>query len=1085
MADAGFFQIEIYDVDAINGNGANSSLELLSFDCIQNNNNIFFPEYYPTVVYQTSSVKANNVPKPVLIRGRGPSLGTGYISDPAIDIKWDNGNFDVQNNDWGSFYNPGLISGSPYPLSNIHESAYFYFATGGMQQTVTLLQTGTSSGQKRAVLDVYSLTGSPYWIPQNIFQPTGSANQDAWVSYNCSSGMLSQKAIGYSISVLNQSSGITGDYTSKQFSGSNLTYSGYIQSGYCTLLSLLLASTGSFCLSPPPHTDEAGNPTPVQICLPSGLNSGQIVADIAQIVQQYAAQKSLQGQQQGQNTTNEIDNNSVALSYQNFSGNIIFNKPISGDYITFDAYNILGGYTGAYESIFNNPPPYNDVGLKWSFGIDYTGIDSLVSKINTDLYTTSYWLWMNYPCLTNSSSGYFEFGPLLKAVKLDSNTIGIQSTRFDSAGNYSINLFNANRSTTTALNVVKYMVPGSVKFQASNDNTNWVTLDAHNNIDWTKILPAYSKITSGINISDVSGAQNFIPNQNIGPEIKVTGGPVINVLYSAVASGIDTCGNPFSQQIDFYQLPSGVGSCTGATPTGGDNNINVGTFGGAFLSGDIVKSDYLKTGWKFFNNTGYNFYRLYFSQFQSNSQGWTSQYANEFEIDNINIYGIVTGYYANTGNMCLIGANYSNQIQGITTGYITGTAGGYASAATSGIFDFDNVLFTGVPNGNGSTRFQKASGKAVGPFTGILNQELIGTGFYTEQIGGYFYDVATQSIIFSEPVSGYINGSGNLSGGPYNVISPIFIQTGVTGVQRVISSQNVIVSGSVPNFLFTQINVPSFSYVTGVITGLVTGNSGSLLFQSDIALVPSFAYSYDISSTTQAVGILQLNIPSLGDQIRINNIPITYQTGSGFFPPAYFSDINSLNNTINTYSGAFQVTSSITNPVNLFLTAIPLGASGNSIPVQSFPASGGTGCPTFYSGQLFNGQTFYYTLTPEGAYVGHVNQTLYATGFYTGIGTGTMSGIIKNLLFVRHFSGVWDIRTGNLDYCDNGWITGDNTYTTNGFIPNPNYSGDLNAIPITIIYRNSPLVNSIDIATLSITGADFPSGVNLLLSGAF
>jgi len=1022
--------------------------------------------------YSTASV-------PILVKALSPSLSgvpTGRkLPDPLLSGFYDSDiyfqNY-IINNDWtGSSYSGFLSTYGLNPPSGKEPALVFScFDNAGFNVTDS---GGNNFSAKRVRLDVTRLSQ----LEVAPVQTTYSGLSNAWISYNVDSGVNNKKVFALSIEILNSISG--GNETEvhvKKYEPSTLEgYSGYVFVGAnCTDVNLYLENTGLKCETSIQQMEDLVNDG--YVCFPSGLTQEQQLSYIQQSLSDITNGISNYGKFVGDSTDNsELQVGDFSLDYTVYKGNLLYNDPYTGDYIFFKSYSF--DYTGDYSGQYNVAPPYNEVSKTWRFGIDYTGIDQLVTKINTDLSGTNYNLWVKNACVEQSLSGYFENGPLLKATKSSDNVIALESLRFGDLAKYTFGIYAANRPTIRTSNSTKYVLPGKVTIQASNVSGSWpTTLATYSGLNWHNIAPKISKkmVFLGSSFSGQSG-DSSASSDNFESETGIFRQG--NLAYNGIISGRTTCDIEFNKTIHFYEIPSGE-TCAGSgqskldLPDGNDVNDITN-------SGKILEYSYLKTGWKFSNPNEYSYYRVVFDDFKADTLGADVGISKEFIINSINLYGSSSGTDLHTGQTCLLGSSYSGQYMGYTTGLLTGSLVGDANG--SGFLVYDKFRVTGVPNGNGFVPFQKKMGRATEPFTGLFSANLTGTGFFIEEVEGNFYNSLTSSVYFNAPVSGYIVGQGILSGGPYNIITDEkFEEIKNSGSILMTGNSTGFFTGVIPDFQYVFQNIPCLATITGQITGYVSSsNSGFYNVSKIVSGAPISGHTALVSGSIEASTVLTYNSPAINDVIYINDTLIIYNTGNDTLAPTYFRNINELTSIINSGKGIFGV-SGYNDGTKIYLKAVALGISGNFISTYS---EGSAGKPSFSAPITTGGQNIYYPITPTGVFTGQLDLSLPATGFYSGFASGHLTGTIKQLSFIRDFSGIWNIISGNVDFRNSGWLQNGSSYNNDGF--SAFYSGHPDTIPLVVNYTNNPMVYSIDLARLTVTGYNMNSGLSMLLSGQY
>ncbi len=990
---------------------------------------------------------------PVVIRGMGPSTRfNNSVEDPFLQFSINNG-ISV-NADWTGSLNSGVMYSGGLAPTGLKEAAdlkHPFFGNhsvifrSGNNQAVSLLDG------KRGRIDLIRPTTSGMFESSVEY----SGNGFAWLTYNLTG--LNNAIFALSIEIVDLISGNTGTniIVDHKKASELLFYSGVKMSGRCDEVNLAAITSGMFCAA------QTGNDAPITVCLPTGLSSGII----SQTIQQTSSRLHNNLSQQGVRspsllTDSEMAMSSTELDYAFYSGQIAFNDPVSGDYICFRAYNF--DYTGTYSGKFNAAPPFSEIRECWYFGSSYSSIESLANAINNSLdEPNSFYLWnRDMDCAYDNRSGYYETGFLLRASVINDNLISIVSHRLGRMGAFEFSFYSAARSGETQVNQnsYKYLWPKTVQLLGSNDKNNWTTILNNNSITWEK---ARKSTRIGEYNSLVEG---FSQDNEQVPEIGATGGSKTQLLYSATITGKNKCGTAFSQEISFVQPSSGFG-CDIPSDWSDDAQAGVSPEG----SGNLITYNLLKTGWKSNSNTGYNYYQVRISDFYNHDLGQRLSPRNEFYISNITFYKVETGNILHTGEACLYGSYFTGQIMGLATGILTGTLSGNANA--SGFLCFDYQQITGTPQ---SIKIGTAAGYPSSPFTGVFNGCFGGTGLYVENIIGYYWNGAG-CVEFSKPVTGTISGNGLLSGGPYLIIKDESIYK-LTGVSYVSSSGVTIHSGIIPNFSSLFSDIAAFYNYTGSLTGDVL-SGGCLTFNQTITRSVPFAYSPIVSGNVSALNILEYGSPQSGDRIFINDIPIIYSNQSGFVGPTYFDNRNALVSIINSGSGQFGVTGDLLGADKIIIKSTALGVSGNGIACYA------SGSPTFVQTGTVSGLNIYFPLSPINLFTGNISQSLCATGFFTAEATGSITGSVKQLDFIRYFTGVWSLSTGDMDFGDSNLVSGNRSLQNYGLQTLHNYSGNPYFLPVGVGYTNNPVVSTIDLVKLIISGYGIGSGIEMILSG--
>ncbi len=1019
---------------------------------------------------------------PMLMRSVGPSLThPDKLSDPFMHVNlYGSGGKQIvgDNDDWGTYPNQAAINAIGLAPDSVDDSM---FQTGVLNKMQTMITTGTDGyhWDKRARNDLFRIFQPNFRVP-NIVK---SGTQSAWLSYDVSSGMNNRNVFAYSIELLERVSGLSGTWiqdSGDYYTASNLLfYSGFAYSGNCNNVMLLLDDTGVSCSLP----DGFGDEEAFEVCLPTGLSSGALKRQALDVLQALTEQESKQGQIQGDPVDNsQIVTDNISLNYVIFQGVIAFNSPYVGDAICIEPYTY--DYTGDYQQTYGVNPPYPMVPVCLAYGTDYTSADTLAAKINQTLSGVSFNLWNRNVCADDTLSGQFETGGMLKAVS-SGNLVTITALREGLLGLYKFTFIEADRPETgiDRDNVRRYMMPKRVRFQGANVYGTWTDLDTRNNVNWPSIRPIKVRDTFYEFYTGYATGSDGRPQEESGVEVAMSGRAVKRLVYEATISGTNKCGLSFQKDVEFYEVPSGF-TCKDKGDSDDIINVDPEDTGDGSFTGVIehpVDYFFLKTGFKFSNTGNYNYYRILLEQFTSDNKTQNVQLEDSFYINGITLYGVESGNALLSGQMCLVGGTYQGQVMGYTSGLITGTLSGVADA--SGRLCFSNYLVTGTPNGDGTVQFQRSYGKATTAFSGLVSQCVTGTGYYIEYIEGFYWDAANNCVSFEKPVSGIITGLGNLTGGPYAIIRDAVIAT-LTGTQIVHGTGTGILTGIVPNFSYNFSNIPAFGYISGSMTlDVYPADSGVVHISQVVYGIPTQAYSVALSGTKQASGRMVYNTPAVGDQIFINGAVVIYDTNVDNQAPTYFKTLAELAAIVNDNSETFLATG-YEDGTNLYLFSTLPGASGNAITLSS---TGSIGVPTFASTGLTGGADYFYPLMVTDAFSGQLDMDLFATGYFEVSGSGYLTGSIKQLDFIRYFTGVWGLSSGDMDFQLLGWVTGNGNsrYQNSGFTALPFYTGRPNAIPLLVTYNNNPLVLTTDYARLRVTGYGTQTGVEMILSGQY
>ena len=339
------------------------------------------------------------------------------------------------------------------------------------------------------------------------------ANDQAWASYNVSTGMITGKltpnnVFSYAIDII--VSGVltgnfiyTGDADISTETGRAFVYnSEKIPKLYTTNLNTLSVfnfnGVQGFCKQNEP-CQESTESTPQDFCFTGDLRDTG------------AFQKFLSGVKVQANTTEiilpNIGNSLVTISgetikYNNlvFSGYLLYNAWSSGDSIDWRLYNF--DFVKFYSEFHNsNLPPYPNTGFTLYYPNDFNSLDSLVDKLNEKIdVLATYPVWYPYECLKDTESGIFLTGKLMEFYK-NSGTTGelpishfnnridfISSRSFPQVEDpeifsYEFSISAQERPEVNFFSGFNYLVPSNIQLEGFNKNTQeWEVLDIRNNL---------------------------------------------------------------------------------------------------------------------------------------------------------------------------------------------------------------------------------------------------------------------------------------------------------------------------------------------------------------------------------------------------------------------------------------------------------------------------------------------------------------------------------------------------------------------------------------------------------------------------
>lgn len=1022
---------------------------------------------------------------PVLVRGIAPSLGLSLI-DPVISGRGAGASgvqFSKYNDNWASDLDSSIISAEGWAPTDPDESAFRQTLYTGVN---TFYLTDGALGPatvKRGRLDVIRPTGTGFWQPSEL----KSSQSGAWIRYNAS-GENRKNLFAYTIEIVSQieGSGAQPDFTGQDYKASEIiSYASSDRNGSCRNVSVVLSSTGRNCYLDPEALESARKSE--SVCVPAEYTDSQISGLISSRLNSETNEILNVGEILQTTGGGSASSSEDSFSYSVYQAVMKYNYPYSGDSISIYPYSY--DFTGLYQTEYGVNPPYPAQRITLTYPNDYTGIDGFVAAFNSGLSGSGQYLWnrdVSQALCHNlaSNSGFFESGGLMRAYRSGEDFIILESLRAGSVGSYQLSILEADRPTTgtTKADITKYLLPENILFEGSVDGTSWNRVGTLQP-SWKMANKMEARIpliyVSGIlDINDFEQSQTGLLN-DIEIEPASSGNVTPKLIMRSTVSGETRCGTVLEKDVSFYRMDSPY-SCDvfpDPLPTGEDGLPYVPVTGinesGREDYSEYLTATVLRTGFKYSSTGNYNFYRLYFSGLSAHDKGRASRIDSSIWVPRITFFGVESGAPALSGSACILGSQYSGRIEGWATGTLTGTITGTANQY--GRLDLDDYVVTGNP---GVVWFGTSSGAASGAFTGLVSVSVTGTGYYEEDVLGYYYNTGTNCIYNNARVSGVISGSGNLTGGQYIIIRDSYVPAVGALTQEVTGSDVGYFSGVIPNLSYSASDVPSFVSYSGVATGTVgVGDSGYYDASRTISFIPTgTVYSETLSGTAEASAVITYNSPQEGDYIYINSIPAIYSTGASNVAPLYYKTNSGLVSLINNNS-SFGATGAVSGGY-IVLRATSLGESGNSVSLSySGSASNVSG-----GSALSGGRDIYYELLANQPFTGELDSGIYAVQYFTTGGSGTLTGNVKQLEFVRSFTGIWNVYSGEIGFRESGKISG-NRYQNSGFGALPYFSGRPDYIPLTITYGNYPYVPTIDMATLTVTGYDSGTGLSVVISG--
>lgn len=475
------------------------------------------------------------------------------------------------------------------------------------------------------------------------------------------------------------------------------------------------------------------------------------------------------------------------------------------------------------------------------------------------------------------------------------------------------------------------------------------------------------------------------------------------------------------------------------------------------------------------NNIIYDKYKVSLSNFISTPNPNLVQ-KDSFFIRRIKLYTLdKANFDIHKGpELCTIGADYIIDVSGLMPVEISGIWNYDILPEESGIYRFFKTPFERpIAENERSVIFNKVSGKIISEnATGFLSTSGFGVGnvSYTDS-SRYFYNPLTQSVYFTENLTGIVTGFGVLSGEKIAIKQSVINQELLFGGRLANSSlqyheivSNGTLDSTIEDVEYVKYDVLGFYPISGIVTGNTV--NGKLEINNQIILTGSgvnniYAYYPEATGFTFAETLFNINYNNLNnfDFLSINDNTIIYHSDSSQYPaPSYFNSNNTLISIINESSNVFLCTGEIINS-NIQLKSTLKGASGNinltsnSTGIQIINYISGiniyprlykivterTFTPILEEFPELGGNYSFNRVVKDPIMTGNISDALLATGFYySNQGSGNVTGNVLTFTGVRTFFDVWDVATGNLrrdylSFLQNNFISGDSYYKNTNF----------------------------------------------------
>jgi hypothetical protein len=254
--------------------------------------------------------------------------------------------------------------------------------------------------------------------PQNIGYPVLYKQDEAWASYDVTTGMNSKKVFSYAVNVIEKlfidgliftGTGVEFDSTSgilQSISAEKLpeifTGTDYYLSNYQTIC----AATAD-CASL-----QSENPQPKILCWTGkDTESSDFKNWLETNFSGLANDEDIRKDAETSLTT--LVTKSVTQNFIIKTGYILYNSWVSGDSITWNLYGY--DYLNVYKDYhLNNLPLYPNTGFTIKYLNDWNSIESLTNKLNEKLKNINYPVWYPYECLRKTPVGIYISGGLME-----------------------------------------------------------------------------------------------------------------------------------------------------------------------------------------------------------------------------------------------------------------------------------------------------------------------------------------------------------------------------------------------------------------------------------------------------------------------------------------------------------------------------------------------------------------------------------------------------------------------------------------------------------------------------------------------
>jgi hypothetical protein len=338
--------------------------------------------------------------------------------------------------------------------------------------------------------------------PKNIGYPVLYKEDEAWASYDVTTGANSKSVFSYAINLVEKMvlDGLI-------FTGSGSEYD--TSSGILNLLrekeppqiftgiDSYFSNYQTICKATVDCGDQNNkDPEPKVFCW-TGMDTNGTDFDNWLEKQLSGLRDEALPRQDSETSLEYLTTRSVSQYFLVKTGYILYNSWVSGDSLSWNLYDY--DYINVYKNYhLNNLPPFPNTGFTLKYLIDWNSITTLVDKLNEKLETINYPVWYPYQCLRDTSTGIYITGGLMKFYRENTgsaeydNRINFTSLHtlpeiITGDINLSQNVYNfklslqedREQAIIQKYSGYSYLLPDTIQLEGYNlQNQEWTILDS-------------------------------------------------------------------------------------------------------------------------------------------------------------------------------------------------------------------------------------------------------------------------------------------------------------------------------------------------------------------------------------------------------------------------------------------------------------------------------------------------------------------------------------------------------------------------------------------------------------------------------